>query len=118
MEIFDFIEKPQESGQEPSKPQFEQLFEKVRDPVWLCTNCLCEFCANNAEQSRDKVKPGEMQEPCFNCDECKVYDGDCWKQDQQKETCVQFVMSDYGARKNRKRIRLIKRQAKRRKSEV
>lgn len=108
MDIFDFIEKPPESEQRPHQTQFEQLFEKVRDSVCPCTNCLCEFCVNNAEQSRDKVKLGEMREPCFNCDECRVYDGDYRKQNQHKEECTEFVMSDYGARRNRKRIKLIK----------
>ncbi len=110
MDIFDFIEnieKPPESEQKPPQSQFDQLFEKVRDPVCLCTNCLCEYCVNNAEQSRDKVKPGEMQEPCFSCDECRVYDGNSWKQNQRKEICVKFIMSDYGARRNRRRIKLI-----------
>lgn len=108
MDIFDFIEKPPESEQRPTQTQFEQLFEKVRDPVCLCANCLCEFCVNNAEQSLDRVKPGEMQEPCFNCDDCRAYDGDRRKQNQRKEDCAEFVMSDYGARRNRKRIKLIK----------
>lgn len=109
MDIFDFIEKPPEREQRPPRTQFEQLFEKVRDPVCLCTNCLCEFCVNNAELSLDRVKPGEMQEPCFNCDECRVYDGDCRKLNQSKEECVEFVMSDYGAMRNRKGIKLNRR---------
>ena len=108
MEIFDLIEKPQKIEQKPPQSQFDQLFEKVQDPVCLCANCLCEYCVNNAEQSLDRVKPGEMQEPCFNCDDCRVYDGDRRKLNQRKEECVEFVMSDYGARRNRKRIRLVK----------
>ena len=110
MDIFDFIEsieKPPESEQKPPQSQFDQLFEKVRDPVCKCTNCLCEYCVNNVEQSRDKVKPGEMQESCVNCDECRVYDGNSWKQNQRKEECVKFIMSDYGAKRNRRRIKLI-----------
>lgn len=107
-EIFDFIEKSSEKEQKLPQSQFEQLFEKIRDPVYLCTNCLCEFCANNVEQSWDKVKSEEMQEPCFNCDECRIYDRDCRKLNQRKEECVEFVMSDYGARRSRKRIRLVK----------
>lgn len=39
MDIFDFIEKPPESEQRPPRTQFEQLFERVRDPVCLCANC-------------------------------------------------------------------------------
>lgn len=108
MDIFDFIEKLPESEQKPPQTQFEQLFEKVRDPVFPCANCLCEYCVNNAEQSLEKVKQGEMQEPCFICDECRVYDGDCKKQIQRKEECEKFVISDYGARRIRKRIKMIK----------
>lgn len=105
MNIFDFIERPPESKQMPSRTQFEQLFEKVRDPACICVNCLCEFCANNVEQSLDRVKSEEIQEPCFNCDECRVYSGDCLKQYQRKEECAEFIMSDYGAERNRKKIR-------------
>ena len=108
MDIFDFIEKPPESEQQPPRTQFEQLFERVKGPVSLCANCLCEYCVNNVEQSRDKVIQGEMLEPCFNCDECRIYSGDCRLRSQKKEECTNFVMSDYGARRNRKRIKLIK----------
>ncbi len=106
MDIFDFIEKPPESEQKPPQTQFEQLFKRIRYPVIECVNCLCQYCANNVEG--DKVKSGEMQEPCYNCDECRVYYGDYRKQNQRKEDCAEFVMSDYGARRNRKRIKLIK----------
>ncbi len=108
MDIFGFIEKLPESEQKPSQIQFEQLFEKLRDPIFPCVNCLCEYCVNNVEQSPDKVKTREMQEPCFNCDECRAYDGDYQKQNQHKDEYENFVMSDYGARRNRKRIKLIK----------
>lgn len=40
---------------------------------------------------------------------CRIYSGDCQHRDQQKGECVDFVMSDHGAEKNRKRIKLIKR---------
>lgn len=111
MEIFDFIEKPpgcdpSECEPPPYRTQFEQLFEKVKDPVLLCTNCLCQYCANNIEEYR--VKPEEIQESCFICDECRIYNGDHKLPKQMKWECENFVMSDYGARRNRKRIKLIK----------
>lgn len=105
MDIFDFIEKPPRGKQEPHRTQFEQLFEKVKDPVLLCANCLCEYCVNNTEQSLGKAKP-EMQEPCFNCDDCRVYNGDSQGRNQRKEECSKFVMSDYGAARNRRRIKI------------
>lgn len=108
MDIFDFIEKLPENQQVPPQTQFEQLFRKVKDPVSLCTNCLCNYCVNNVEQTCDKVKPGEMQEPCFNCDECREYSGESQFANQRKEECPNFVMSDYGARRNRKQFRLIR----------
>lgn len=108
MDIFEFIEKTPESEQKQPRTQFEQLFEKVKCPVMLCVNCLCQYCVNNVEEVWGKVKPEEMQEPCFNCDECRIYSGDCQLQNQQRVECMNFVMSDYGAAKNRKRITLIK----------
>ena len=108
MDIFDFIEKPSEGRQKPRRTLFDQLFEKVRDPVCCCVNCLCGYCVNNVEQPPGRVKTGEMQEPCINCDGCKIYNGDFWLQNQKREECGNFVISDYGARRNRTRIKLIK----------
>ena len=106
--IFEFIEKPTESKQKSPLTQFEQLFEKVNRPVILCANCLCQYCTNNVEEVWGKVKPEEMQEPCFNCDECRIFSGDCQFRNQQQEECGNFVMSDHGASRNRKKIKLIK----------
>lgn len=110
MDIFDFIENPipLEQVRQPVQTQFEQLFEKVKNPVIPCANCLCQYCVNNVEELRVKARLEEMQEPCFNCDECQVYGGDCLLRNQKKEECVNFIMSDYGAARNRKRIKLIK----------
>lgn len=100
MEIFDFIKEP--------KTLFEKIFEKVNNPVFLCANCLCQYCANNAEEVWNKVKPGEMQIPCFNCEECCIWSGECRHRQQAKENCVEFVLSDYGAERNRKKIRKLR----------
>ena len=110
--IFDFIGDQIKQKKEKllSRTLFERIFEIVRDPVCLCTNCLCEYCVNNAEQSHDKSRSGEMREPCFNCDECRIYGGDHKLKIQMKWECDNFVISHYGAERNRKRIRLIKRQ--------
>ncbi|RKI90460.1 hypothetical protein D7V94_13600 [Parablautia intestinalis] len=108
MSIFDFIERIPQSEQDLSLPQFEELFDKVKNPVIRCANCLCQYCANNAEELWRKVEPAEMKEPCFNCDECQVYNGDFCLTNQQKSECVKFIISDYGAKKNRKRMRIIK----------
>lgn len=100
MEIFDFIEKPQ--------TQFEQIFEKVNEPVMLCANCLCQYCANNVEEIWDKVKPEETQESCFNCDECRTFTGQAEHREHLLENCNKFVLSEYGAGRNRKKFKVIK----------
>ncbi len=107
MNIFDYIQKPSESVQELPRTQFEQMFEKVKNPVMLCANCLCRYCANNVEEVWDKVKPEEIKEPCFNCDDCLVYTGDSKHWEHNKEKCMDFIISDYGAVQNRKRIKLV-----------
>ena len=83
MDIFDFIEKP--------RTQFEQLFEKIKDPVMLCVNCLCQYCANNV-----------------NCDECRTFTGQAGHREHLLEGCNKFVLSEYGAERNRKKFKVIK----------
>ncbi len=90
MDIFDFIEKP--------RTQFEQLFEKIKDPVMLCANCLCQYCANNVE---------EIWESCFNCDECRTFTGQAGHREHLLECCNKFVLSEYGAERNRKKFKVI-----------
>lgn len=106
--IFSFIKEPSENKKIPPKTLFEQMFQKQKNPVMLCTNCLCQYCVNNAEEIWNKVKPEEVQESCFNCDECQIYSGDFQFQNQQKMECANFAISDYGVARNQKRIRLIK----------
>ena len=38
-----------------------------------CMRCICEHCANNPN-CFDHCQ-GEMDEPCFNCDDCIHWDG-------------------------------------------
>lgn len=102
MDIFDFIEKPQ-----PPKSQFEQIFTPIWNPVIHCANCLCQYCANNAEEIWNKVKPEEMGEPCFNCDECREYTGESKHKMMDCEQCKEFVISEYGANYNRRKLKLI-----------
>lgn len=100
MHMFDFME--------PEKTLFERLFEKVDSPVVWCGNCLCKYCANNVEELHRTIKPEEQQEPCFNCDECFEFDGDHKHKYCDKENCNKFVLSDFGAKRKRKAIRICK----------
>lgn len=110
MDIFDFIEEPAASGDAlPHKSLFEQIFfGEVDNPVIRCVNCLCQYCANNVEEVWHNVKPEEQQIPCFNCDECRTYAGEMRYKEQDKKDCGDFVLSDYGAKRNRKKIRIVK----------
>lgn len=110
LDIFDFIDTcPGPKTENPyPETKFEQIFEVVNDPVICCTNCLCQYCTHNAEELYHTVKLAEAaQEPCFNCDECRIYGGDCKLKNRQKWDCTEFIMSDYGARRNQRRIKLM-----------
>ena len=106
MDIFDFIEKPQEPEKPESKTMFETLFESISNPVEQCANCLCMKCANNVEEVWHKVKPEEQKEPCFNCDECTIYTGEYKHRVKRKEDCANFIISDYAAGLKRKKLKL------------
>ena len=106
MDIFDFIEKPEEP---PEEQPLKQLLYKMKNPAVLCVNCVCQYCVNNEEEVWNKVRPDEVVEPCFNCDECSEFDGDSRHLRMLKEHCDKFVLSDYGAARNRKHIKLVER---------
>lgn len=89
------------------KSMFQQIFCRVDNPVLLCANCLCNYCVNNAEELYRKVMPEEVKEACFNCDECYEYSGDCSCRRQIKEDCESFVISEYGAKRNRTKLKLV-----------
>lgn len=107
MDIFDFIEKPQEPEIVETKSLFERLFIKINDPMIQCANCLCEHCVNNVENLWNKVKPEEVKESCFNCDDCYHYDGCLKHKPRQMEDCEKFEISEYAAMKRRKKMRLV-----------
>lgn len=106
MNIFDFIEKPQEPEKSESKTLFETLFGNISYPLSQCVNCICMKCANNVEEVWHKVKPEEQKEPCFICDECSLYTGEYKHRVQRKEDCTGFIMSDYAARLKRKKFKI------------
>lgn len=109
MDIFDFIEKPTTCECcQPTTSMFERIFEKIDSPVIRCANCLCQYCANNAEEIWHRVRPEEMGEPCFNCDECYEYTGEDGHKVKVQRQCANFVISDYGVERNRKKIKIVK----------
>lgn len=107
LEIFDFIERPQEP-KEDTRTSLERIFGKMVDPAAQCANCLCERCVNNVEDVWSKVRPEEQKEPCFNCDECWHYTGNRNHKSQRTEDCVKFEISDHAAASSRKKFKVIK----------
>lgn len=100
---------PEEEPAKTDKTLFDKLFKRVENPVDWCTNCLCRYCTKNVEQPCSRVTPEEVRkvEPCFNCDDCFEFDGKPRKTVRLKENCNDFVLSNYGAKRNRKHLKLI-----------
>lgn len=105
IDIFDFIDKPEEC-----RTQFEQIFDKIDNPVSPCANCLCQYCTHNAEEVYNTVKVEEAVavQPCFNCEECREYTGEPLHKICAMENCKNFILSDYGAKRNRRKLRIVR----------
>lgn len=56
-----------------------------------CYGCLCETCANSVELSMEYFTVGEAVEPCFNCDECRYYDGSSSKSCRWNDICSRYI---------------------------
>lgn len=108
MEIFDFIENPQDLDGEEVRTALERLFGRVNNPTVYCANCLCGRCVNNVEELWSTVRPEEQREPCFNCDECWNYTGNSNHKSQRIEDCEKFEISDYAAAIRRKKFIVVK----------
>lgn len=70
-----------------------------------CGGCVCNQCANDVN---GRYKPGEMVEPCFNCEKCRNYDGNSMKKYNYKTECSSFKITEHHASQNRRKIKLIR----------
>lgn len=70
--------------------------------VSFCGRCICDTCANSVESNYHYRTLGEMDEPCFTCDECRHYDGDWHKRSQWREQCERFKLQQ------KRRFRVLK----------
>ncbi len=75
-----------------------------------CYYCLCNSCINNAENRY--VQPDEILgngwEPCFFCDDCKIYDNDVSKQDMERGQCARYKIDNHHAGEKRKKIKIVR----------
>ena len=69
-----------------------------------CGGCICNHCANSVECWDDCI--GEMENPCFTCDECINYD-EHGRQKKRTE-CSRFKITNKYAEYLRKRLELLR----------
>lgn len=55
-----------------------------------CEGCRCYFCARNVDLGTEYFTPGEVDEVCFNCDDC-YYFSDNNMDFNRKTTCAKYV---------------------------
>lgn len=70
----------------------------------FCGGCICPHCANNTECEDNCT--GESDFGCFNCEDCKGYDGkgtDNWKAD-----CRNYKTTESYANVKRKKFKVLK----------
>lgn len=78
-----------------------------------CYYCLCNSCINNAESTT--VNPDEIPcvwEPCFFCDDCRVYDGDPAKKRLEREQCSRYRIDCYHAGQKRRKFKIVREREK------
>ena len=80
----------------------------VGSEMCIRDSCLCRSCINNAESPT--VNPEEVPydwHPCFFCDMCNNFDGES-PGNMEREECHEYVIDDYHARQNRKKLRIVR----------
>lgn len=64
-----------------------------------CGPCKCNSCKESVENVYSRA--GEMQTPCFSCDECAIYDGDSRKSRKCITDCGNYGIDNFHAKKLR-----------------
>ena len=69
-----------------------------------CMGCIRNHCANSAE-CFDHCQ-GEMDEPCYNCDDCIHYDGEVGRE-MWRDECPKYKITEYWAAHLRRKMKII-----------
>lgn len=69
----------------------------------FCGGCICNHCANSVECA--DTRAGESDFSCFNCDDCKGYDGK--GTDNWRGGCARYKVTKAYADRTRKAFKLI-----------
>lgn len=92
----------EELGMIPPVPENHQ---KVTSATAIpCYDCICNHCANSTECGDDST--GEMDEPCYVCEDCLYYEGrgkDMWRAE-----CDCFKITNQYASKRRNKFKIVK----------
>ena len=83
------------------KSQVEHV-EPKKQYAFPCGGCICNHCANSVECMDDCT--GEMEVPCFTCDECINYDGHGRRQNRTE--CGRYKITNKHAEYLRKKFRV------------
>lgn len=88
--------------EQPKKDDKTEIPKSYASP---CGGCICNKCANDVN---GRGKPDEMVFPCYNCDNCRWYNGSPNMNYNKRSECESFKITDYHAERNRARIRLLR----------
>ena len=83
----------------------KEYMEPKKQYAHPCGGCICNHCANSAECWDNCT--GEMEFPCFTCDECIHYDGFGNKRSQKRLECMNYKVTNKYAEYLRKRIKAV-----------
>lgn len=70
-----------------------------------CGGCLCGTCANNVDCSHS-IPSKEMNEPCFNCDDCYYYNGNGKR--NKSYNCDMYKVTEHQVNKIRGGFKVVK----------
>lgn len=73
-----------------------------------CFGCICLTCARDVNSAT--AKPGEVDEKCFNCEECWEYDHDWMKRKRKMDGCARYARTQHWVERDKIRARLRRRQ--------
>lgn len=85
--------------------------------VFRCKSCgkiypeyVPDVCRRCGKELTEEMNPEEAPydwHPCFFCDICNNFDGES-PENMEREECHEYVIDDYHARQNRKKIRIVR----------
>ena len=92
----------EELGMIPPTPELQKTAASTT--ITPCADCICNHCANCTECG-DRCT-GEMDEPCYVCEDCLYYDGkgvDMWRCG-----CDRYKITNRYAEKRRSKFKIVK----------